>query len=198
MVFLVAITSARRVSELAALSCKSPYLIIHRDKVVLRQQPSFLPKVVLAFHLNEDIVLPSLCPKPTHPKVVALHSLDVVRALRVYLSATAPLRKSDSLFISVAGPNKGLAVSSTTIFRWIRQIMVQAYALKGQVPHFPAKAHSTRAVGTSWAFRLQASVSQVCKAATWSSVYTFIRFYIVDVSASSDACFGRQVLQATM
>lgn len=98
VVFLVAITSARRVSELVALFCKSPYLIIHRDKVVLRPQPSFLPKVVSAFHLNEDIVLPSLCPKPTHPKEVALHSLDVVRALRVYLSATAPFRKSDSLF----------------------------------------------------------------------------------------------------
>lgn len=98
VVFLVAITSARRVSELAALSCKSPYLVLHKDKAVLRPQTSFLPKVVLAFHLNEDIVLPSLCPKPTHPKEVALHSLDVVRALWVYLSATAPFRRSDSLY----------------------------------------------------------------------------------------------------
>ena len=46
VVFLVAITSIRRVSELAALSCKAPYLVIHQDKAVLRPQPSFLPKVV--------------------------------------------------------------------------------------------------------------------------------------------------------
>lgn len=39
--FLVAITSARRVSELAALSCHSPYLVIHIDKVVLRPNPRF-------------------------------------------------------------------------------------------------------------------------------------------------------------
>ena len=69
---LVAITSVRRVSKLAALSCKAPYLVIHRDKVVLRLQPSFLPKVVSAFHINEDIVLPSLW--LLRPKEATLHS----------------------------------------------------------------------------------------------------------------------------
>lgn len=57
-----------------------------------------------------------------------MHSLDVVRALRVYLSVTAPFRKSDSLFVTVVGPRKGLAVSLATISWWIRQIIVQAYA----------------------------------------------------------------------
>ena len=196
--FLVAITSIRRVSELAALSCKAPYLVIHKDKVVLRPQPSFLLKVVLAFHINEDIVLPSLCPQPKNPKEATLHSLDVVRALRVYLSATAPFRMSDSLFVSVSGPSKGLAVSSATISRWIRQVVLQAYALKGRAPPFRVTAHSTRTIGPSWAFRHPASVLQVCKAATWSSVHTFSKFYKVDVSASSDASFGRRVLQAAV
>lgn len=50
--FLVAISLARRVSELAAFSCKEPYLIVHKDRVVLRPHPSFLPKVVSEFHLN--------------------------------------------------------------------------------------------------------------------------------------------------
>ena len=58
LAFLIAISSARRVSELAALSCKEPYLICHKDKIVLRPHPTFLPKVVSAFHLNQDIVLP--------------------------------------------------------------------------------------------------------------------------------------------
>lgn len=53
--FLVAITSAHRVSESEALSCRSPYLVVHGDKVVLRQCPSFLPKVASAFLWNEDI-----------------------------------------------------------------------------------------------------------------------------------------------
>ena len=77
--FMVAITSVRRVSELAVLSCRSPYLVIHRDKVVLRPNPLFLPKMVSDFHLKEDVVLPSLCLKLSHPKEIALHCLDVVR-----------------------------------------------------------------------------------------------------------------------
>ncbi|CAJ0932592.1 unnamed protein product [Ranitomeya imitator] len=36
-----------------------------KDKVVLSPPPSFLPKVVSNFHLNEDIILPSFCPAPT-------------------------------------------------------------------------------------------------------------------------------------
>ncbi|CAJ0940203.1 unnamed protein product [Ranitomeya imitator] len=52
------------------------------DKVVLRPAPSFLPKVVSSFHINEDIVLPSFCPAPTHRVEKALHTLDLVRALR--------------------------------------------------------------------------------------------------------------------
>lgn len=50
--FLVAITSTRRVSELAALSCKEPFLILHQERVVMRPRPDSLPKVVSKFHLN--------------------------------------------------------------------------------------------------------------------------------------------------
>lgn len=96
------------------------------------------------------------------------------------------------LSVSVTGPKKGLAVSSTTISR-IKQIVFQAYASKGWLSPFPVIAYSTKAIGTSWAFR-----HQVCKAATWSSVHTFTKFYKVDVSASLDACFGRKVLQAAV
>ncbi|CAN2389169.1 hypothetical protein PRIEUP_LOCUS18265 [Pristimantis euphronides] len=74
---LVAITSIRRVSELASLSHKPPFLAFHQDKVVLRPVPSFLAKVVSVFHLKEDIVLPSFCPAPKHRREVALHNLDV-------------------------------------------------------------------------------------------------------------------------
>ncbi|KAM4037388.1 ELMO domain-containing protein 3 isoform 1-T2 [Anomaloglossus baeobatrachus] len=88
--FLVAITSLRRVSELAALSCKSPFLVFHQDKVVLRPVPEFLPKVVSPFHLNQDISLPSFCPHPVHQCEKDLHSLDLVRALRLCVSHGAP------------------------------------------------------------------------------------------------------------
>lgn len=50
-------------------------------------------------------------------------------------------------------------------------------------------------LGRSWAFRHQASVTQVCKVATWSSAHTLTKFYKVDVL---DASFGRKVLQAAV
>ena len=49
VVFLLAITSAQRASELRALRVDEPYLVFHRDKVVLRPDTTFLPKVVSQF-----------------------------------------------------------------------------------------------------------------------------------------------------
>lgn len=46
---LVANTSARRVSELPALSVQEPFLVIHEDRLVFKD-PSFLPKVGSQFH----------------------------------------------------------------------------------------------------------------------------------------------------
>lgn len=61
------------------------FLVLHKDKVVMRPKPSFLHKVITSFHL--------FCPDPKY----ALHWLDVVRAVRVYLKATASIGKSKSL-----------------------------------------------------------------------------------------------------
>lgn len=107
----IAITSARRVSELAALSCREPYLILHHDKVMLRPYPSFLPKVISGFHLNQDI----LFSHPHSAEEKQLHSLDVVRAVRVYLKRFARMRNSDAFFVLPEGPKKGQAASKASI-----------------------------------------------------------------------------------
>ncbi|KAJ1096084.1 hypothetical protein NDU88_001230 [Pleurodeles waltl] len=78
--FLVAITSARRVSEIQALSSKEPYTVFHDNRVVLRTHPSFLPKVVSEFHINQTISLPTFFPNPETPAEKALHSLDLKSA----------------------------------------------------------------------------------------------------------------------
>ena len=85
--------------ESEALSCKEPYLVCHEDKIVLRPHPAFLPKVVSSFHLNQDIVLPSFFQNPQTPEEKLLHSLDLVRAVKVYLQATTQIRKTNVLFI---------------------------------------------------------------------------------------------------
>lgn len=80
-IFLVAITSARRVSELGALSSRSDLCEFHRDKVVLRPDPTFRPKIASTFHMGLDISLPSFCPRPQHPQERRWHTLDVCSTL---------------------------------------------------------------------------------------------------------------------
>ncbi|XP_041425895.1 uncharacterized protein LOC121395697 [Xenopus laevis] len=134
VVFLVAISSARRVSELCALSCDPPFLVFHRDKAVLRTVPSFLPKVVTSFHINQEIVVPSLCPDPKNDKERRLHGLDVVRALRWYLDRSKSFRRSQSLFVLPTGTRRGLAASKSSIARWLRETIAKAYLAKGKSP----------------------------------------------------------------
>lgn len=50
MVFLLAITTARRVGDLQMLSVKDPYLTILPHRVVFRPDPLYLPKVATRFH----------------------------------------------------------------------------------------------------------------------------------------------------
>ncbi|XP_030406506.1 UBAP1-MVB12-associated (UMA)-domain containing protein 1 isoform X4 [Gopherus evgoodei] len=47
VVFLVEITSTRRVSEIRALPLELPYTVFFMDKVQLQPHPAFQPKVVL-------------------------------------------------------------------------------------------------------------------------------------------------------
>ncbi|XP_041420858.1 ATP-dependent DNA/RNA helicase DHX36 isoform X2 [Xenopus laevis] len=196
--FLLAIASARRVSELSALSCKPPFLVFHHDRAVLCTIPSFLPKVVSDFHLNQEITIPTFCPSHSNPKEKALHTLDPVRALKFYLHRVQDFRKVDSLLVIPSGPHQGGAATKSSISRWIKQAIHRAYVARGRTPPARLTAHSTRGMSTSWAFRNQASAEQLCKAATWTSVHSFSKFYHFDTFAASDTRFGRRVLQAAV
>ncbi|XP_074840674.1 uncharacterized protein LOC142007924 [Carettochelys insculpta] len=98
VVFLVAVTSARRVSELRALTVDPLYTVFHKDKVKLRPHLAFLPKVVSPFHVNQDITLLVFYPKPyASPGEQSLHTLDIRRALAFYMDRTTPFRKLQQL-----------------------------------------------------------------------------------------------------
>ncbi|XP_034278399.1 uncharacterized protein LOC117668538 [Pantherophis guttatus] len=193
--FLVAITSARRISELAALSIREDLCVFHADRVVLRLDPTFVPKVNTTFHRMQELILPNFCPHPTHRLERRWHSLDVRRALRIYIKRTARLRKTESLFVSFLPVSLGSKVSSSTVGRWIRQTIAKAYELQS-LPRPPRlTAHSTRSAATSAAWATQASLLEICRAATWTSPSPFIQHYKLDKFASADAAFGRRVLQ---
>uniref|UniRef100_A0A2D4JIJ3 Uncharacterized protein n=1 Tax=Micrurus lemniscatus lemniscatus TaxID=129467 RepID=A0A2D4JIJ3_MICLE len=61
VVFLLAIASARRILELAALSVRKGLCIFHHDRVVLCPDPTFMPKINSVFHRAQELILPNFC-----------------------------------------------------------------------------------------------------------------------------------------
>ncbi|XP_070591651.1 F-box/LRR-repeat protein 8-like [Erythrolamprus reginae] len=89
----------------------------------------------------------------------------------------------------------GLGVSSQSLSRWIRDCIAEVYTARSQSPPAGVVAHSTRSAATSAAWSTQASLEEICRAATWASASTFICHYRLDFLASAEASFGRRVLQ---
>lgn len=193
--FLVAVTSARCISGMASLSIRKELCVIYPDRVVLRLDPSFVPKVNSLFHRSQELVLPIFCPRPRHRLEKLWHTLDVRRAIKIYINRTMVIRHTDALFVSFLPSSLGSKISSPTLGRWIRAcISVACEAQSLPIPR-GITAHSTRSAATSAAWSTRASVEEICRAATWASPTAFIRHYRLDVYASSDASFGRRVLQ---
>ncbi|MFI0416620.1 MAG: hypothetical protein ACH255_21090, partial [Candidatus Thiodiazotropha sp.] len=109
------------------------------------------------------------------------YRLDPKRALYWYLKKTQSLRvKSDGttekkIFLALNKPHH--PISAQTISNWIVQTIKMAYENK----NIKVKAHSTRAVGPSWALYRGASVKSILDAADWSRESTFIKFYLRNV-----------------
>ena len=192
--FLVASTLARRASELAALRADAPYLQFFPVKVVLYPDASFLLKVVSSFHPNQSLTVLTLFPKPSSEVEHMLHSLDVCRAMTYYTSWTKDLYTSPKLFLCFHGPHKGSPASLSKVSRWIVSTIALAYELAGKVPPEGLKAHSTWAVATSTALLHGVDVPDICRAATWYNVSTFVMDYRLDLWAKKEASFGRVVL----
>lgn len=134
-VFLTAITSARRVSEIAGLSMSHEFCSIQEDRIVLHTNPAFLPKVNSAFHRSQEIVLPLFCPKSTHPRKQEWHLSDVRHAVSFYLQCTSSFRRTEVLFFSFKGSSKGHRPSS--ISRWVKEVIVLAYRASQHIMHGP-------------------------------------------------------------
>ncbi len=96
-VFLLAISSARRVGELHALSVSDDCLRWKTDYsgVSLWPNPAFLPKILNPSTVNQAVELAAFKPDPDSLSTgLDLYSLCPVRALRTYIERTQGLRQS--------------------------------------------------------------------------------------------------------
>ena len=176
-VFLIAVASVARSSELAALDCRPPFTMVRRQYASLKHNEVFRPKVPTPQNVNRTINLQALPDSPSCP----------VRALNYYLQAAEQVRVRDcfQLFVSFASGNRaGRKVLPSTISGWLVTVIRDAYEDAG-LPPPQVSGHTTRKMGTSRAWAAGASCEEICRAATWSSSLTFAQHYKLDVLPAS-------------
>ena len=112
-----------------------------------------------------------------------------VAALRDYVERTSPRRNglnTNSLFIALISPFR--AVSSATISRWIRSIMLSA-----GIDTAVFSAHSTRGAAASRASAAGVGTDSILRLGHCAHESTFARFYKRNVDSSvAAAVFGEQ------
>ena len=190
-VFLLALGSGKRRSEIHAWQHKNIRHQSDWSKVSLFPSPSFLSKNQLAKQGPESVapvVIPSLAPTLDR-SLKSDRSLCPVRALHYYLDRTSDLRQDKELvFVSF---KKGFDrdISPATISSWIKQTVILCYELSDCQAHtlHKVKAHDVRAFAASKAFQSGVSLEQILSAFHWKSHNTFTQFYLKDVAwADSD------------
>ncbi|XP_070207779.1 uncharacterized protein [Littorina saxatilis] len=189
--FLVLLATARRGSEVHALSGLPGDILFESDgSVSLRFRPDFLAKNQAPGQASPLVRVKALTNAlaPDDPDSVNCP----VRALRLYLARTQPVRSSSQklLFISLL-TSREKDVSRVTLARWVSSLIRQAYSWchtsgGGAQPAFPlvsARAHETRAWSSSLAVLRSQRLDEVLSTAYWRSEDIFINYYLRDVAA---------------
>ena len=183
-VFLLALASAKRISEIHGLSHVVSHTK-HWHSVTLTFAQDFIAKTQIPGKSDTaygPIIIPSL--SQILGKGDPDNLLCPVRALKEYIRRTQGSRPScDRLFITSHSRNQH-CVSKNTISFWIRKVIKRAYTevSDDQASLHRIKPHELRAMATSLAFSHNSSLSQVMAAASWRCHTTFVSHYLRDVS----------------
>ena len=185
-VFLLALGSGKRRSEIHAWQHKNIRHQSDWSKVSLYPSPSFLSKNQLAKEGPEcvaPVVIPALAPTLDR-SLKSDRSLCPVRALRYYLDRTSDIRQHKELFFVSFKKGFDKDISPATISSWIKQTVILCYELSDKEAHtlHQVKAHDVRAFAASKAFQAGISLEQILAACHWKSHNTFTQFYLKDVA----------------
>ncbi len=154
-VFLIALASASRVSELHALSRQDGFIEWHENgNVSLSVQPGFLAKTQLPDVLPRPVLI---CRLPVDASSRSKQLLCPVRCLSAYLQTTHPCEFSDRLFVRWS--KNRARFFPQILSTWIRRVIVNAYEDANQeLPHMTRAAHEVRALASSLTFMSNASL----------------------------------------
>ena len=189
-VFLVALASGSRRSELHALEFKS----FKRSKQDGMEFVSFSP--LLGFLAKNQAPTDSGSRTITIPSLknflgpdlrdTSDRSLCPVRSLKYYIEATKNMREGKTrLFISFK-PNKQGDICAITISSWLRNVIQLAYQSNMSDVPSGVKPHQVRSASSSWSLKGGVSLSHLMGACFWKGHNTFTSFYLKDCWSNSD------------
>ena len=190
-VFLVALTSARRASEIHAIHEDS--LVWGSTSVTAFVNIDFLPKVATQWHCNQPIELPAMH-RDADPE---LRKLCVRASLNAYWRATKIHRAgtgATQLFLCYGKKVLGQPVSKQRISQWLKEVIQDCYAKRGLPPPKGVKGHQVRKQATSWADMASVDPQKICDAAIWKTGCTFAKHYRLDLLHQNRSELGRRVL----
>ena len=175
--FLLAMSTAKRVSELQALSFSVSF---QGEDLVLYYDPFFRAKTESAANpLPRSVIVPSLSdfagdlPERVQCPVRAIKFLRRAARSASYI----PSR----LFVSPRNPER--AMSKNAISFYLRQLITDSGAVSTSRP---PRAHDIRGIATSLNYYSNLSLSNLMQVATWKSNRVFASRYLKEVSATQD------------
>jgi DNA integrity scanning protein DisA with diadenylate cyclase activity len=80
------------------------------------------------------------------------------------------------------------------MLHWVKDAIFASYQAQGKVPPEGVKAHSTRHASASWADLQGVLVLDICQQANWTTPYTFMKHYKLDLSNSMSAKHAQVIL----
>ncbi len=167
------------VGDLQALSVNPDFLEFgpNDSKDVLKPRLGYVPKVLSTPFRAQVIMLSAFSP----PTASQESLLCPVRALRIYIEHYASYRKSEQLIVGFGNHAKGGPVTKQRLSKWLVDAITLEYSSSWLQCPMGLRAHSTKGIASSWAWSSGVSISDIYKAAGWSSPSTFARFYNLDV-----------------
>ena len=175
--FLLAMATAKRVSELQALSFSVSF---QGEDLVLYYDPFFRAKTKSVTNpLPRSVVVPSLSdfagnlPERLHCPVRAIKYLRK--------AARSPSFIPPRLFVSPKNPKRSMSKNAMSFY--LRQLIVDSGAVSSTRP---PRAHDIRGIATSLNYYSNLSLTSLMQVATWKSKRVFASRYLKEVSATHD------------
>ena len=198
--FLLSFASARRVSQITALSIDKDHLVWLQDGVQLSTRAGFLAKNQRINFNPEPIVIRSMGSFSSREEDLVWCP---VRALKMYMERTETLRGGcTQLFIKCIAPHNG--IRPPTLASWIVETIKLSYPaetspdtfMEGEPNRPNPRAHDVRGVSASWAKFHKVPIESILQAATWKSETTFATCYVKDVFQAENQ-FSMRVLSTS-